>query len=168
MQTTHLDVGLGGSEVRLSRWHCQSRRRGAGNSGAFISAIDLQNGPRTFERAPCTTSPPATKHQVCHRTGPNSNGPRLGPNKSEAGCAGHCAVTGVTQLPTCWGLNMAAAQSRSRAFSDRGLTRYLLAKCPWCKFEAEALPDLSAGCAALGTAIHYGGFGASHLSLIHI
>ena len=29
--------------------------------------------------------------------------PRLGPNKSEAGYAGHCAVTGVTQLPTCWG-----------------------------------------------------------------
>ena len=57
-------------------------------------------------------------------------------NNSEAGYAGHCAVTGVTVLPTCWGLQKRCSTSTTLQVQGLGLDTCAWYKAPLCQLQA--------------------------------
>ena len=57
-------------------------------------------------------------------------------NKSEAGYAGHCAVTGVTVLPTCWGPQEGCSTDTALRVQGPGLDTCSWYKAPFCQLQA--------------------------------
>ena len=66
-------------------------------------------------------------------------------NKPEAGYAGHCAVTGVTVLPTCWEPQGGCSTSTALSVQGPGLDTCFWYKAPFCQ-----LPAWTAGSAHKG------------------